>query len=101
GSVVTRSAGLRDMDGMIETGARHPVLCQPDGRNLPLIESGIAHHAGDVVTVDAAPLLEQLTSHRQRLAVGPVARAALLVDGHLPGLLPGAAQPVRLRAYRR
>src|ERR1700730_10918067 len=88
GGVVARSARLGDMGSVIEAGARHPVLRQPHGGNLPLIESGSSQHTGDVMTVDADPFLEQIAGHFQRLTVRPVTRAALLVDPHLPGSLP-------------
>src|SRR5205085_10633040 len=56
--VVTRGAGLGDVGRMIEPGARHPVLGQPDRRDLPLIESAGSQHMGHVVAVDTDPLLE-------------------------------------------
>ena len=63
--VVTRDTRLRNVGSMIEAGPGHPVLREPDRRDLPLIESAGSHHVCDIVTVDADAPLEQLASHLQ------------------------------------
>ena len=92
---MTRGAFFSGMPGVIELRTRHPLRCQPNGHDMPLLESNSMIVVRDLVTIRADSLLEQLTCNSQCLTVDPLLRSFLFARGQLASVFTGTFQTCR------